>query len=141
MLVKLICVESNGENTTATLVLYNESTEEKIVIPENYTFTTRVKKIDVPAGIYRIESYKTYGGIRYDLSDSGYRVNIRANQVNYVGDWFFTEDWNKFVSERGKFSVSFSTSFQKETLKEAVSRYPDLFKSMTFNVSEAIEPN
>ena len=138
MLIKLKFVGSNGSKTNASIVLFNEKNQETFTISKMLSRKAGVMKIKLAAGIYSIHKYKTSGGIKLRMTDYGYRFEIVDNQINYVGDWVFTENWGDFVSKKGEFSVGLSTTFEKETIEQGFQKYPDMFANLEFNVSEAI---
>jgi len=135
MLVQLRYVESGGSKTSATIVLFNESTRETLTLRAR---TSNVSKISLKPGIYSLDTYFTYGGVEVNLDKIGYKFEIKPNEINYVGDWLFTENWSEFMSKYGKVGVSFETSFSKVTIENGFAKYPDLFKSLKFNVAKAL---
>lgn len=135
LLVKLSAQENNKSETMPWAVSFkNEDTKEIF----SFLADAGVIKMKLPAGIYRLLRYTTFGKIRKNMYKHGYVFRIRPDHINYVGDWLFVEDWSEFMSENGKLPIAFTTTFTKKTVKTAFEKYPNLFKQYNFSVSQAI---
>jgi len=95
-------------------------------------------KMNLPAGIYRLLRYTTFGKIRKNMYQHDYFFRIKSGHINYAGDWLFVEDWSEFMSKNGKLPIAFSTSFTKKTIEIAFKKYSNLFKNYKLSVSKAI---
>ena len=139
MLVKIQFIESDGGKAFGSVIILNEKTNEKLKLSPKFGNKNIVLKIiNVKQGVYSLHSYETLSGKKVKFENSGYKFEIKHNQLNYVGDWILTENWKEFMSKKGKVGVSFDTSFSKETIEQAFSKFPEHFNNTEFNVAQAL---